>query len=279
MSEVGGADGRAPDVSIYDREILQEPPVPVEIVESEVDLYYRIAVEMIALVRENNAAGRPTVCIVPVGPTFQYRRFAWLCDAFPTDLSNLHLFFMDEYVASDGRVVPVDSSLSFAGFVQRELLERVDGRHNLDAAKVRFPDPSDPAAYDRAIEALGWPDLCVAGVGINGHLAFNEPPSGADAPSRVVDLTRETITINSNTAMGGAWEQIPPRAVTVGMRAILASRRLRIYLNRPWQSSVLRKILFGAAGPHFPASFSRNHPDATITVTPEVARKPAFALK
>ena len=270
------------DPGLYDRPV-DDPsgslPLPVEIVESEVDLYYHIAVSMLRRVRENNANGVRTVFIVPVGPTFQYRRFVRLCREIPTDLSALHLFFMDEYLTPDGAWIDEASPLSFRGFVRRELVSPMPEVCNLQPSNIHFPDPADPAAIDRQLLERGGADICFAGVGINGHLAFNEPPAPPDSPSRVVALTRETITINSNTALGGAFDQIPARAVTIGMRSILASVHVHVYLNRPWQSAVLRKLLFGPVSEEFPASLLRTHRNVTLTVTPEVARKPDFGLR
>jgi glucosamine-6-phosphate deaminase len=97
--------------------------------------------------------------------------------------------------------------------------------------------------------------------------------------TRIVSLTRETITINSNTALRGAFDLVPKQAITVGFRQIMEARRLRIYLNRPWQGAVVRKLLFGEIWPGFPASFARNHADAALTMTTDVATRPAFALK
>lgn len=263
-------------------------PLPIHIVETDVDLYYRMAVSMYRTVQENNRAGRDSVFIVPVGPTFQYRRLAWLCREMPLDLSRLHLFFMDEYLAPDGRWVDQSSSLSFRGFVQKEVVESLPAASNLNPAQVHFPDPADPGAYDARLADLGGAQVCYAGVGINGHLAFNEPPEPGTAvdtdafaalPSRPIALSRETITINSNTALGGAWDQIPERAVTVGMKQILGADRLEIYLNRPWQRAVVRKILFGPVSAAFPASLARRHNNASITLTEEVAAPPNFALR
>lgn len=250
----------------------------VHIVDNDTDLYYRIAVEMYRRIVADNEVGKPTVYICPVGPAFQYRRFVWLCRQMPIDLSAVHLFFMDEYLCED-RLIDPEHPLSFRGFVQRELMDPLAGDFGFDASQVVFPDPTDPAAYDRRLEALGGADICIAGVGINGHLAFNEPPVAWDAPTRVVNLSRETITINSNTALGGAWEQIPSRAVTVGMRQIRASRRLSLYLNRPWQRAVVRKLLYGPVTEDFPASCVQTHGAATVTMTADVAAAPEFALR
>ena len=63
------------------------------------------------------------------------------------------------------------------------------------------------------------------------------------------------------------------------MKQILASRALRVYLNRPWQRAVVRKMLYGPVMPGFPASVVQRHPDAAVMMTSEVAERPAFALR
>ena len=267
-------------------------PLPLRIAGSDTDLYWRLALDMYREISADRIAGRPTVFIVPVGPVYQYRRFVELLDDLPMDLSDLHLFFMDEYLMDDDaagpRAVPVDHPLSFEGFIRRELVDRLadqrgrttgNCRHGFIPEQVHFPDPADPAAYDAAIDELGGPTVCYAGVGINGHLAFNEAPCDADSPSRIVDLTPETITTNSHTALGGAFEAVPRRAVTIGMKSILSARRLSIWMNRPWQKAVVRKLLFGEVGGHFPASFARQHGNADLNITTMVAETPQFALR
>src|SRR4030095_1782728 len=137
-----------------------------------------------------------------------------------------------------------------------------------------FPDPSNLSAIQQLIEQRGGVDVCFGGIGINGHLAFNEPPEPhetmtveqfAALPSRTLDLTRETRTINSVT-VGGELAVIPRRAVTVGMKEILASRRLRFYCNRLWQSGVIRRALHGPLTAECPASFLRTHKDACVRI-------------
>ena len=254
----------------------------VRIVESAIDLYYHMAIELYRAIGASPEV--PIACILPVGPVFYLRRFVQLLRAMPIDCSNLHCFFMDEYLDQNGHLIAPDDPLSFRGFVRRELVEPLAGRHGFRSSQVYFPDPEDTGGYDARLSDLGGAALCLAGVGINGHLAFNEPPD-ADDPrwkecgTHVVDLSRETIAINSDTALGGAWEMIPKRAVTIGMRQILASRRLRIYLNRPWQRAVVRKILFGPVDSTFPASYAQTHADCVVTATSAVAAPPQFGLR
>lgn len=94
----------------------------------------------------------------------------------------------------------------------------------------------------------------------------------------MLTLSRETRTINANT-VGGDINVIPRQAVTLGMREILASRRLRLYCNRPWQSAVVRRVLHGPVTATCPASLMRRHRDAVLAVTDEVAAVPDIRLR
>jgi len=149
------------------------------------------------------------------------------------------------------------------------------------------PDPREPRAIQQLIDSRGGVDACFGGIGINGHLAFNEPPEpGQDVsaetfaalPTRALSLSRETRTINSVT-VGGEINLIPKRAITVGMKEILGTKRLRFYCNRPWQSSVIRRALHGPLTPACPASFLRLHLDASVTLADYVAAVPDIRLR
>jgi glucosamine-6-phosphate deaminase len=100
----------------------------------------------------------------------------------------------------------------------------------------------------------------------------------AALPTRALTLSRETRTINAVT-VGGEINLIPKRAITVGMKEILASRRLRIYCNRPWQAGVVRRALHGPVTPDCPASLLRTHPDASLTLARFVANLPDIQLR
>jgi glucosamine-6-phosphate deaminase len=239
-------------------------------------------------IEENNARGRTTTVILPVGPVFQYRRFVWLVKERPLDLTALTCFFMDEYLDERGDLIGENDPLSFRGFIRKELTDALPREACLAPERVHFPDPRDLDGFDRRYKELGGADTCYAGIGLTGHLAFNEPPSGetrmsADEfrrlPSRVVDLAPESVAINSNTALRGAMDLVPKRAVTIGFRQILMAKRLRIFCNRPWQSAVIRRALFEEPSPRFPVTLVRSHPDLKFTVTEDVARKPDFGLR
>lgn len=231
------------------------------------------------------AAGRPRVLfIVPVGPVGQYDLLAERCMAQGLPLADLTLLGMDEYLTPDGEWLDESDPRSFRGHIRRHLLERMDPAL---APRVVFPHPRrlhEPAAE---IAAHGGVDVCFGGVGICGHIAFNEPPEPgevvtaeafADRPTRVLRLARETRTINAVTAAGGALDLVPESAVTVGMREILGARKIRLFMNRPWQRGILRKMLHGPVTAAVPASLIQRHKDVAVMVTEEVTRSPMPVL-
>ncbi|MBX7210517.1 MAG: glucosamine-6-phosphate isomerase [Verrucomicrobiaceae bacterium] len=225
--------------------------------------------------------------IIPVGPVDQFPILAEAINSGRLDCRDVMLINMDEYLTDSDEFVPTDHPLSFRGYMDRAFYSRLDSDLVPRPENRVFPDPRDPGALQSMIDARGGVDACFGGIGINGHIAFNEPPEPGETmsagdfaalPSRVLTLSRETRTINSVT-VGGGIEVIPRRAVTVGMKEILAARRLRFYCNRPWQSAVVRRVLHGPITSACPASLLRLHADARITVADCVAAPPHIQLR
>lgn len=226
-------------------------------------------------------AGRATVVfIVPVGPVGQYDLLAETCRARGLSLADLVMIVMDEYLTAGGDWIAEDDPLSFRGHMRRHMIAPMPAG---TAPRIVFPDPRNLAEVPGLIAAQGGVDVCFGGVGIAGHIAFNEPPEPGESldveafaqrPTRIQRLSRETRTINAVTATRGAMDLIPECAVTVGMREILGARKLRLFLHRPWQTAILRKLLHGPVTPAVPASYAQRHPDCAITATEEVTRMP-----
>lgn len=234
-----------------------------------------------------HAAGKPCTLIVPVGPVDQFPILADLINQRKLSCKNVVFINMDEYVTDDGEWIPETHPLSFRQFMDKQFYGLIHRKFAPPRENRIFPDPHDLDAIERIINARGQVDACFGGIGINGHLAFNEPPGPGETTTvehfatrttRVLNLSRETRTINSVT-VGGEISIIPQRAITIGMKEILASRRLRFYCNRPWQSGVIRRVLHGPVTPACPASLLRSHSDVSITITEQVAAVPDVRLR
>ena len=265
----------------------QGTPVAVRVRGDATDLAREMASAMLSEIQEVQRQGRAATLIVPVGPVDQYPRLVQMINQQRIDCRQVMFINMDEYLTETDEWLAPEHPLSFRGYMERSFYQRL--RPELAPAPENrvFPKPENPAEIGRIIAARGGVDACFGGIGINGHIAFNEPPEAPDRfsvaafsalPTRVLDLTRETRTINSHT-VGGEISLIPRRAITVGMREILAARRLRFYCNRPWQSAVVRRVLHGPITPLCPASLLRLHRDAMLTVTDFVAAPPDIRLR
>jgi glucosamine-6-phosphate deaminase len=280
--------GRFPEyLSVSAEELGSGQPVMVRIVDDATTLAQAMASEMRDVICEAVQTGRRPTLIVPVGPVDQFPLLAEMINRDRISLRDAVFINMDEYLADDAAWLPVEHPLSFRGFMRRRFYDLLDPELAPASAQCVFPDPHDPASIGRMITERGSVDACFGGIGINGHIAFNEPPEpGEDIstddfaalPTRVLPLSRETRTINAHT-VGGSLDVIPQLCVTVGMREILAAGKLRFYCNRPWQSGVVRRVLHGPISAACPASLLRRHPDVVLTLTEEVAARPDIRLR
>jgi glucosamine-6-phosphate deaminase len=262
-------------------------PVRVHVLGDMASIARDMAQAMFDTIRDAADRGRPATLIVPVGPVDQFPLLAELINDRRLDCRDVGLINMDEYLADDGAWIDAAHPLSFRGYMDRLFYDRLDPGLAPRPENRVFPHPQRPDEIGRLIERRGGVDACFGGIGINGHIAFNEPPEPGEPldtaafaalPTRVLTLSRETRTINSVT-VGGEMSVIPQRAVTVGMRECLAARSMRLYCNRPWQSAVVRRVLHGPVTAACPASLLRTHADASITVADYVAARPDIRLR
>jgi glucosamine-6-phosphate deaminase len=143
-----------------------------------------------------------------------------------------------------------------------------------------FPTPTNAELIDKVIAEHGGVDCCFGGIGITGHLAFNEPPEPGEKISekaflsstvRVAKISRETLVVNSFDDFHGAYYIMPKYCVTIGLKQIFGSKKIRIYVFRDWHKSVLRRAAFGPVDISFPASYLQKHKDARLGISQELA--------
>ncbi len=247
--------------------------IRLSVCEHEVDMYWKVAIEVLEVVAENNRKGEPTVMIVPYGPVGPYARIAELVNKYRISLKNCVFINMDEYLKEDGTYIDYDHPLSFRGGMDRMFYSLVDDELNVLPENRIFPDPQNPGRVMEIIEQYGKLDMVFGGVGINGHYAFNEPPEPGEnvtpeefaaRPTRALKIARETRTINAFMNTGANIEAIPADCVTVGMKEIMHAKKVRMCMPRDWNAAALRKILHGPITASVPCSLFQNHPDAMI---------------
>jgi len=257
--------------------------IKLDVSTAEVDIYWKVAMEVLAVIEENNKKGEPTVMVVPYGPLGPYFRLSYLINKHRISLKNCVFINMDEYLSDEKSYIPMDDPLSFRGGMNRIFYDMVDEELNVLPENRYFPDPANPGQVMEIINKYGKLDLVFGGVGINGHYAFNEPPEPGEVctneefagrATRVLKISRETRTINAYMNCGADLNAIPEYCITVGMKEMFMAKRIIMIMPRDWNAGALRKILHGEITAKVPCSLFRNHPDATIYTITDATKNP-----
>lgn len=250
--------------------------IVLDICETEQDLYWKMAIEVLECIAENNKKGEATLMVVPYGPLGPYSRLVYLVNKYRVSLKNCIFMNMDEYMENENDYISKDSPLSFRGGMERIFYSQIDDELNVLPENRYFPDPKNPEVLMELIKKYGKLDMAWGGVGINGHFAFNEPPEpGEDVsneeflnrPTRVLPISRETKTINCFMNCGGDLDGIPEYCITVGMKEMFMAKKVRMCMPRDWNAGALRKVLHGDITAKVPCSLFQNHPDAKLYAT------------
>ena len=263
----------------YDKsQLLAAPKMPLYCLENDQAVFRQMAGQMVQEIRNHNARGEKTVFICPVGPVGQYPFFVEEVNEKGVSLENVWFINMDEYLDDSRQWLPMDHLLSFRGFMERAVYSRIRPELAMPPDQRVFPDPNQVEYVPELIDRLGGVDVAFGGIGINGHVAFNEADgslSGAEflaQKTRVLAISPETRAANAIGDFQGALEDMPHYCVTIGMNEIAHARKIRLGCFRNWHRAVVRRAGYGQATAMFPVSLLQSHPDITITFTDFVAR-------
>lgn len=166
---------------------------------------------------------------------------------------------LDEY-----KGLAPDHPQSYRYFMQANLFDHVD----IDPRNTFVPNgmAGDPeaecAAYDARIQALGYADLQLLGLGGNGHIGFNEPCGCFVKETHVVDLSASTIEANARFFESPA--DVPSQALTMGIGAIMAARRVLLIASGERKAEALYQAFCGPITPQCPASILQLHGDVVV---------------
>ena len=244
----------------------------------------KIAREAVDMIRTAGEEGRQVLMILPVGP-LDYGYWARLCNEERVSCAPLVTMNMDEYLDDDDAFISEEHPLSFRRFIRTTFTDLLDPALRPDPDNVRFPDPREPEAATALIESFGGADVCYGGMGITGHLAFNDPPEPGEplvdaevrgSRTRILTISRESTTQMAMGGVNGNLDILPRRAVTLGMYELLMSRKLHLTFMRSWHAGVLRRALFGPVTGACPGSFVQEHENVEVTLTRLAAETPAY---
>lgn len=231
------------------------------LVESDYDAMSAAAVRQISRLIES----KPNAAIMLAAGSTPLGAYAGLVEKVRNgelDLSGVRFFQLDAYQGeSDFGEEP-----SFSRWLRQTLLDPA-GISGEQLVRIG----ADAAEFERAIVSAGGLDLAVLGLGVNGHVGFNEPPARPDSRTRAVDLLPETIA--ANETYWGAGKRVPQRGLTAGIGTILESERLLMLVSGNGKAEALRRCLEGEVSDDVPASHLRSHPGFGVIADQEAASR------
>lgn len=194
-------------------------------------------------------------------PEGVYARLGQLHKETELDFSHITTFNLDEYIG-----IPATNPQSFRACMERELFSKI----NIKKENTHLPDgvaqdlDAECDRYEKAITAAGGIDLQLLGIGLNGHLAFNEPLSSLASRTRSKALTPETR--RQNAPAFGSLDEVPTRAITMGVGTVLESRWAILLATGSSKAEIILKAVEGPMSAIVTASALQMHRRCTIIV-------------
>lgn len=192
-------------------------------------------------------------------PIGTYENLAKACDNGDLDFSDVTSVNLDEYVG-----LSTDNDQSYRYFMNKNLFEKI----NIKMENTNVPNgcaadiEAECKRYDALIEDLGGIDLQLLGIGLDGHIGFNEPcEEFVKGTNRV---TLDPSTIEANARFFASIDEVPREAVTMGMQAIMQAKKVLLIANGKNKAEIMEKAFFGPITPKVPASILQLHPDLTV---------------
>src|SRR5712692_5595288 len=210
-------------------------------------------------------ASRPDIVLgLPTGrtPIPLYRELVRLHHSGHADFRRATMFNLDEFLGLDAR-----DPRSYRAFMQRHLFDHVDVAprriHFLNGASRDVSRECE--RYERAIRRAGGIDLQILGLGMNGHIGFNEPARALVARTHCTRLTPGTRRANA-ALFGGRVSAVPREALSMGMATILQAERIVLVATGASKARCVERMIRGPVTPRLPASFLQLHRNAEVWV-------------
>lgn len=209
-------------------------------------------------------AVKPGICLgLATGRTMEslYEKLVALHEETALDFSLVRTFNLDEYIG-----LPVDDKHSYRYYMNMHLFDKI----NVDIRNTHLPNGMaadlswECTHYEQKIQENGGIDLQLLGIGCSGHIGFNEPLSALQSRTRAKALT--PVTIAQNSPLFDNPEQMPKRAITMGVGTILEAKRILMVVTGEEKAEILAKAVEGPVSSMVSATALQLHPRCTVIV-------------
>lgn len=183
------------------------------------------------------------------------------------DFSNVTTFNLDEYYN-----LPIENENSYHSFMMNTLLNHI----NVKKENIHLPNgmtdnvDEECKNYEKKIKEAGGIDIQLLGVGSNAHIGFNEPDDKLSVDTNIVNLTQQTIKDNSRFFANE--EEVPKRAISMGMGSIMKARKVILVATGEGKAEAVRSMTNGYIDTKAPASILQAHPDFTLIIDKDAAK-------
>ncbi len=239
--------------------------IPVKIFPNSNEGSAFVAKQIAALIKQKESEGKKAVIGLATGssPKTLYAELVRMHKQEGLSFRNVIAFNLDQYYPMDK-----DALQSYHYFMRKNLFEQTD----IDPSNYHLPDgmiPKDKVKehclnYEKQIEDAGGLDLQILGIGVNGHIGFNEPGSGIYTKTRLITLDNSTRLANAYEF--GNMSQVPRMAITMGISTILKSKKIILMAWGQTKAPVVKKAVEEDDTEDTPASLLQNHDDCTFVI-------------
>ncbi|WP_434337590.1 glucosamine-6-phosphate deaminase [Mycoplasma capricolum] len=172
-------------------------------------------------------------------------------------------FNLDEYKDID----PTNKQ-SYHYFMQHQLFDFIDiNKNNCYIPNANLYE--NPKLYDQQIKNANGIDLQLLGLGVNGHIGFNEPNTDFDSLTQIVDLTDSTIKANSR--FFDSIDKVPTKAISMGLKSIMNAKKILLLATGINKSEAVYHLIEGEITTSWPCSILQQHNDVTVIIDKSAA--------
>ncbi|EDS78341.1 glucosamine-6-phosphate deaminase [Clostridium massiliodielmoense] len=184
------------------------------------------------------------------------------------DFSNVKTFNLDEYYG-----LSKENNQSYYNYMMQNLFQHI----NININNINIPNGKaidilkECSDYEDKVKNSNGIDLQILGIGVNGHIGFNEPNTYFEPNTHIVTLDKKTI--ESNSRFFSSKEEVPTKAISMGIKTIMKAKKIILLANGKNKADAIFKTVKGKIDPNIPASVLQLHNDVTLILDKDAASK------